>query len=34
LFICLTIKESEIDAIGKFICMKKVKFAQNYLEDV
>ncbi|XP_003366388.1 conserved hypothetical protein, partial [Trichinella spiralis] len=23
LFICLTIKESEIDAIGKFICMKK-----------
>ncbi|KRZ81387.1 Deoxyribonuclease-2-alpha [Trichinella sp. T8] len=33
LFICLTIKESEIDAIGKFICMKKIKFPQNYLGD-
>ncbi|XP_003382205.1 deoxyribonuclease II family protein, partial [Trichinella spiralis] len=33
LFICLTIKESEIDAIGKFICMKKITFTQNYLED-
>ncbi|KRX33257.1 Deoxyribonuclease-2-alpha [Trichinella murrelli] len=33
LFICLTIKESEIDAIGKFICMKKITFTQTYLED-
>ncbi|KRY44138.1 hypothetical protein T03_6960 [Trichinella britovi] len=33
LFICLTIKESEIDAIRKFICMKKIKLPQNYLDD-
>ncbi|KRZ47817.1 Deoxyribonuclease-2-alpha [Trichinella nativa] len=33
LFICLTIKESEIDAIGKFICMRKIILTQNYLKD-
>ncbi|KRX51310.1 Deoxyribonuclease-2-alpha [Trichinella sp. T6] len=33
LFICLTIKESEIDAIGKFICMKNITLTQTYLGD-